>query len=381
MLLSLLLLPALASQALAGCAFAKRAADGSVVPDLEARAAAGAVDDAVDAPHPLEPRATKITSRVLIGDLVTTISSPVGTQVAGILLGTISGRTVAEQGTKPVDPVACAADPCCAWYDISNSLVNTFRNNGGCGDTARAAVRGGFHDAATWSASEAAKGDNCCGADGSLLLNPTEINRTDNLGLQALPGLLLPIYEQYQGTNVSVSMADLIQMAANVATVLCTKGPRVRSFVGRKDSNATAPTGLLPFPNMTAPVLISLFEDKTIISDDLIALVGAHTTAKEFFVTPKNPGQPLDQSPGVWDVQFYLDTVAVPKPAGIYRLASDIHLSKYNTTSALWTDFGANQTLWNEAYSTAYVRLSMLGVNNINSLAECTTVLPIEQDD
>jgi hypothetical protein len=33
------------------------------------------------------------------------------------------------------------------------------------------------------------------------------------------------------------------------------------------------------------------------------------------------------------------------------------------------------QAIWNAAYSMAYVRLSLLGVNNINKLADCTKVL------
>ncbi|KAJ2955374.1 hypothetical protein NQ176_g11403 [Zarea fungicola] len=37
---------------------------------------------------------------------------------------------------------------------------------------------------------------------------------------------------------------------------------------------------------------------------------------------------------------------------------------------------GSSQSRWNEDYAREYVRLSLLGVHNINDLTECTKVLP-----
>lgn len=51
-------------------------------------------------------------------------------------------------------------------------------------------------------------------------------------------------------------MADLIQMAANVATVTCPLGPRVKSFVGRNDSSKAAPEGRLPRADASAEYLL-----------------------------------------------------------------------------------------------------------------------------
>ena len=73
-------------------------------------------------------------------------------------------------------------------------------------------------------------------------------------------------------------MADLIQMGATVATVTCPLGPRIRSFVGRKDNPIPSMDGLLPDVTASADSLIQLFEDKTIKPHGLAALVGAHTT-------------------------------------------------------------------------------------------------------
>jgi hypothetical protein len=38
--------------------------------------------------------------------------------------------------------------------------------------------------------------------------------------------------------------------------------------------------------------------------------------------------------------------------------------------------FTDSQGHWNQDYASAYIRLSLLGVNNINELKECTGTLP-----
>jgi manganese peroxidase len=100
-----------------------------------------------------------------------------------------------------------------------------------------------------------------------------------------------------------VGAADIVQYMHNVATVVCPLGPRVLTFVGRKNSFTSNPKGLLPDTNSPADQLIDLFAAKTINFKDLIALVGAHTTAKQQFVDPSKAGQSLDSTPGVWDVK------------------------------------------------------------------------------
>lgn len=101
----------------------------------------------------------------------------------------------------------------------------------------------------------------------------------------------------------------------NVATITCPLGPRILTFVGRPDQSTSDPEGLLPNVDSPADVLIQLFEDKTFSSTDLIALIGAHTAAKQFFVDTALAGEPLDSTPGVWDVEFYSETLAATPPA------------------------------------------------------------------
>lgn len=58
------------------------------------------------------------------------------------------------------------------------------------------------------------------------------------------------------------------------------------------------------------------------------------------------------------------------------QFASDKVLSNDSRIADEWHAFIGDQGHWNEDYARAYVRLSLLGVNNINGLVECTKVLP-----
>lgn len=63
----------------------------------------------------------------------------------------------------------------------------------------------------------------------------------------------------------------------------CPLGPRVRTFVGRRDSATMPEPNLLPDARDSADKLISLFQAKTISPNGLVALVGAHSTSQQRF--------------------------------------------------------------------------------------------------
>jgi hypothetical protein len=201
---------------------------------------------------------------------------------------------------------ACKADTCCIWSYIKDELVPLFKEvDGTCGDIARSVVRFGFHDAAAWNTAQTHGG-----ADGSLLLSATETSRSENAGLDVAKKALLPIYFKYK--SYGISAADLVQFAHNVAVVVCPLGPRSLTYVGRpewKPSDGENPTGLLPDANSPADVLLDLFSNKTIGEVDLVALLGAHSTAKQFSFDTSKAGMPLDSTPGVWDVAFYAEVL------------------------------------------------------------------------
>ena len=167
----------------------------------------------------------------------------------------------------------------------------------------------GFHDAAAWDKTQPPGG-----ADASLILSSTEINRPENSGLDGIRQQYISIQSQFP----SIGFADLVQFGHNVATVLCPLGPRLLTYVGRPDwtpSNGEAPTGLLPDANSPAETLLDLFANKTIFEVSLVSLIGAHTTANQFFFDTTKAGQPLDSTPGIWDVKFYSEVVAGTPPA------------------------------------------------------------------
>jgi L-ascorbate peroxidase len=198
-----------------------------------------------------------------------------------------------------------------------------------------------------------------------------EENRPENNGLQGIRNILRDVKKKY-----GVGYADLAQYAHNHATITCPKGPRVRTFVGRKDATKAAPTGLLPDVHDSPDNLIKLFQDKGFSAHDLAALVGAHASAKQRFVDPSKAGFPLDTTPGVWDVEFYNDTLQEPPNPKIFVLPSDKALSKHPKIKDEWMEFVGDQQHWNEDYAKAYVRMSLNGVTNLLSLTDCTRTLP-----
>lgn len=244
----------------------------------------------------------------LIGDLVQGAYSPEGQAIKGILQG--FGIAVADKTsyTAPgaLDSVACKKDKLCMWKYLADEMYALFADSEGCTDLARGAIRLGFHDAGAWDR----KSPNG-GADGSILLAPGELGRDENLGLETIGSVTTDWYNKYK--PYGAGMADIIQLGANVGVVACPDGPRIRTFIGRKDSSVPAPDGKLPSVNANAQSLIDLFAAKTFTATDLVALVGAHTASKQRFVDPSRAGYAQDTTPHYWDTDYYLQTLNAAK--------------------------------------------------------------------
>ncbi|KAI0865874.1 peroxidase [Xylaria cubensis] len=317
----------------------------------------------------------------LLGDLVTLSPSnltQVGREITDLLMNFGAPESdVAYVDTPALNSTACAEDTCCVWKHIADEMADLFRGESGrCTKWARMAVRLGFHDAGAWSKATAFQGG---GADGSICLTD-EYTLPENGGLEDMCLQMLTWYDEWHNQkDFDISMADLIQMGANVATVVCPLGPRIRSFVGRADSAVVNRVELLPNPFSEAVDLIRLFRDKTISPHALVALLGAHTTSQQRLTNATRAGDPQDSTPGVWDVLYYEQTYgSVEAPERVFKFPSDVALAKYAVTAREWVSFlgTAGQGHWNTDYARAYIRLSLLGVNNINQLTECTRVLP-----
>lgn len=287
--------------------------------------------------------ADEFDSNELIGDLIgmsDTDLTPVGKTIKDIIVGSGNPQSDERYTSVPaLKSAACQADTCCIWKYIADDMVKLFKGSSGrCNKYARGAVRLGFHDAGGWSKQTAAQGLQG-GADGSICLN-NELTLPENNGLQEIGQKMKDFYNKYNGLGLkTVSMADIIQMGANVATVVCPLGPRIKSYVGRKDSNIQNPR-LLPSPFQGADELIQMFEDKTIRPHGLVALLGSHTTSQQFFVNTTRAGDPQDSTPGVWDVLFYGQTQGTaPTPKRVFMFPSDLAISQHPKTKPEWQEF------------------------------------------
>ncbi|KAK7753591.1 hypothetical protein SLS62_004449 [Diatrype stigma] len=283
------------------------------------------------------------TSTTLIGDLAMledTSLTTSGVAIKSVLEGssaTADSSTYGAPGSLGSD--ACKKDTCCVWRYVVDEMVKSFQNSNGCTDLARGAIRQGFHDAATWDKNSAYGG-----ADGSLLLSD-EMTRGDNRGLEDIAAQTKSWYNKYK--QYGTSMADMIQVGALTAIVSCPGGPRIRNFIGRKDNSKAGPTGKLPQFYQDAKTLIDLFAAKTFTASDLIALVGAHSTAKQKFVDPARSGASQDSTPNTWDTKYYSETLTSNNKT-ILVFPSDRNLATYSSTKAQWNTFAGSggQQAW-----------------------------------
>lgn len=98
-------------------------------------------------------------------------------------------------------------------------------------------------------------------------------------------------------------------------------------------------------------VLIELFENKGISAAQLAALVGAHSTSRQFVTDVALAGEAQDDTPGIWDVDFYADT-ANP-PAGVFVFQSDTALMNDPTSGPTFTGFVGKQGAWDAKFVAA----------------------------
>lgn len=298
--------------------------------------------------------AVSTRSTQLLGDLAANPNNftASGVAISAVLTGT-DAATAPPPGAPGIPPYAppgppgspaCRNDDCCVWSQVVPVLKAAFTSSTGCTPLARSAIRLGFHDAATWNTSLGFGG-----ADGSVVLSDDEGERFENLALRGIINQTQAWYNQFKAFDVG--MADLIQMSAITAIAACPGGPRIKAFVGRRDSDQTPPEGLIPSPFSGAATNIALFAAKTFSAADLVALVGAHTVSTQNEVDPAKAGDSQDSTPGTWDSKFYAETASPSTPAGVFKFPSDLSLSNSSGTSATWNAFAANQGAWNAVSS------------------------------
>ncbi|KAJ6467503.1 heme peroxidase [Mycena vitilis] len=269
-----------------------------------------------------------------------------------------------------IPDVANATNPrCVPWYAVRDAILRGIFH-GKCGDAARASVRLAFHDAGTFSGALREQGLPNGAADGSLLWDSTEVDRTENAGLGPIVDILSPLPAQF-----GVSPGDFLHLAGVLGVLACPGGPRIDAFIGRPQPKNIAPIGLLPSPDDPVPKLLDRFADMGFTTRDLIALVGAHSSGKQRFVDPTVANSSFDSSVDIWDVRFYAETAAPSTPPGVLKLHSDVNFVHNASTAFEFHRFINNQEDWDEDYRSAHLKMSLLG-QDISTLTNCTELMP-----
>ncbi|KAI1503108.1 heme peroxidase [Biscogniauxia marginata] len=242
-----------------------------------------------------------------------------------------------------------AAQSCpTVWTEIATDLKAAFvGSDGSCNDDARAAIRASFHDCFPGS------------CDGSLIVANECNDRGENRQMVDICGTLGDKATQY-----NVSAADMIQFGAAMGIAACPSGPKIAFKVGRIDSSTANPENQIPGRNSDAATQIAAFEAKGFTVTELVALIGAHSTAKDF------TGESLDSTPAQWDTAFYSETADESNTAS---LVSDRFLANSTESSSIWISM-TDTTTWINAFVPAMEKMSVMG-NDEASLIDCSNVI------
>ncbi|KAK6208963.1 CTD phosphatase Fcp1 [Pestalotiopsis sp. IQ-011] len=234
------------------------------------------------------------------------------------------------------------------WTDVATDLKAIFVDSDGAAtDDARAAVRVSFHDCFPEA------------CDGSIILANECSDRGENAQMVDICTTLGDMATQY-----NVSTADIIQLGTALG-VKAALGPTMAFKIGRVDSSTANPTGQMPGAADSADTIITDFTDKGFTTTELIALVGAHSAAKNL------AGDALDSTVDDLDTNFYTETADGTAPAS---LQSDINLSNSSTTSSDWTSFGSSLSDWEAAFVPAMEKMGLMGVDE-STLTDCSDVV------
>ncbi|KAF2421800.1 heme peroxidase [Tothia fuscella] len=241
------------------------------------------------------------------------------------------------------------------WTQISADLTKLFVTGLTCNDNARAAIRGVFHDCFPQG-----------GCDGSLALFPEELSRSENSPMTATMNALKALAVKH-----NVGVADMLMFAGSHAVISCPGGPKTTTYIGRTDATGPAPTGQLPAHDVPAAAAKARFAAKGFSSQDLAALIGSHSTSKQFLVDPKRAGASQDSTPGIWDILYYGQLILKLAPFSFIadkNLLADADTGKYMKT------FSVSKRSWDDAFAPAMAKMELLGPEFTK--VDCTGALP-----
>nr|XP_010324973.1 putative L-ascorbate peroxidase 6 isoform X4 [Solanum lycopersicum] len=198
-----------------------------------------------------------------------------------------------------------------------------------------------FHDAGTFEIDEKTGGMN-----GSIVY---ELDRPENKGLKKSLKILDKAKSQIDLVQ-SVSWADIIALAGAEAVSLC-GGPSIPIQLGRIDSMVQDPEGKLPEESLDAISLKQCFERSFPITQELVALSGAHTLGSKGFGNPT-----------VFDNEYF--KILMEKPwlssgsmTSMVGLPSDRALVEDDECVGWISKYAEDQSLFFDDFKNAYTKL------------------------
>ncbi|KAI0000373.1 manganese peroxidase 3 [Russula vinacea] len=274
---------------------------------------------------------------------------------------------------------------CCDLFPVLEDIQKNLFDNGECGEDAHSALRIAFHDAIGYSKSKNAGG----GADGSIFtFADQETAYPANGGIDDIVARQKPFIERH-----NLTAGDFIQFAAAVGVSNCPGAPRLEFLLGRPKATRPAEDLTVPEPFHNVATILDRFEDAGFGPSDVVALLTSHTIAAADNVDTTVPGAPFDSTPGVFDNQFFVETLLrggsypgtgqnkgeVPAPdalRGEMRLESDHYLARHPRTACYWQKNIESEDYMMSTFKTQMAKLAVLG-QNTKEMVDCSDVIPM----
>lgn len=151
-----------------------------------------------------------------------------------------------------------------------------------------------------------------------------------------------------------LDLLDSIQFAGAVGVTNCAGGPRLQFLAGRSNISRPSPDLLVPEPSDSNDVIFARMGDAGFSPNEVVDLLASHSVAAQDRVDPTIPGTPFDSTPGVFDSQFFVETLlkgtAFPGNGsnvgellsplgGEFRLFSDANIARDARTACEWQSF------------------------------------------
>jgi hypothetical protein len=156
------------------------------------------------------------------------------------------------------------------------------------------------------------------------------------------------------------------------AVASCPGGPITQTFIGRKTAFFPAPPNQLPAANVGGDEVFRHFQAKGFSATDLGALIGAHSTARQFTTDKSRIGAPEDSTPGLWDILYYAQTLLRMAP---FTIQADANLVKQRQVGPVMKRFSTDKMGWDMSFAYAFAKMQLLGRPNIFQLTDCTSAL------